>query len=390
MRIAIGVHGRFHAFPLAEAMGASGHDVAVFTNYPAGMCERFGLNPSRASSFVPHAAFARIGRAVVGGGSAEWFDRLEHESFGRWLADQVQGEGFDVLHAFSGVAEEAFEGLAGSSTLRSLMRGSAHIRTQARILEEEERRAGVPIERPGRWITGREVREYALADQIVVLSGFAERSFLEEGVDTRRVDRVPPGVVVASFAPTSEEREARRRRILDGSPLRLLFVGNLTFQKGLIDLAEIHRRLRKGRFEFRLVGSVGREEESFLAASGLAPVVSPRVPEWQLRNEYASADVLLLPSVHDGFAVVLAQAAVAGLALVATENTGAAEVLETGAPGWALPIRQPARFVERLEWCEANRTRLVEMIDRGSAAEAGVSWAEAAEELVRTWQRRRS
>lgn len=390
MRIAIGVHGRLHAFPLGEALAALGHDVTVFTNYPEGLCDRFGLNPSRVRSFVPHAALARLGRVAMGGRRAEWFDRLLHESFGRWLGDQVRGEGFDVLHVFSSVAEEAFEALAGSSTLRSLVRGSAHIVTQARILEEEERRAGVPIERPGRWVTERELREYALCDQIVVLSRFAERSFLEEGADPKKVERVPPGVNFTAFSPTSDERRARRTRLLAGSPIHLLFAGNLTFQKGLIDLAAIHRQLPQGKYELRLVGHSEKEEERFLAASGLGRFVKPRVPEWKLREEYTWADVFLLPSVHDGFAVVLAQAAAAGLAIISTENTGAAEVLEAGAPGWVVPIRQPERFVERLEWCEANRFRLAEMLDRDAGAGTGRSWLQAGEELVQTWRRRRS
>ena len=42
LKIAIGVHGRFHAFELGRALLELGADVRVFTNYPAFIAERFG------------------------------------------------------------------------------------------------------------------------------------------------------------------------------------------------------------------------------------------------------------------------------------------------------------------------------------------------------------
>ena len=66
------------------------------------------------------------------------------------------------------------------------MRGSAHIVTQARLLEEEERRVGELQDRPSQWMIAREQREYELVDAIVVLSTFSYSTFLwERGIKRR-------------------------------------------------------------------------------------------------------------------------------------------------------------------------------------------------------------
>ena len=58
MKIAIVVHGRFHAFDLARELSPR-HDVTVFTNYPKWAARRFGLVPDQVRSFWPHGIASR-------------------------------------------------------------------------------------------------------------------------------------------------------------------------------------------------------------------------------------------------------------------------------------------------------------------------------------------
>ena len=109
-----------------------------------------------------------------------------HRLFGRWAAARIAREHWDVVHWFSGISEEILRATTGHADLRMMVRGSAHIRTQARLLEEEELRTGVKVDRPSRWMIAREEREYALADRILVLSRFARDSFVAEGVSPDR------------------------------------------------------------------------------------------------------------------------------------------------------------------------------------------------------------
>src|SRR4029079_10322705 len=116
-----------------------------------------------------------------------------HKWFSRWAARKVRMLDVNAIHAFSGISEELMSSVAGRPIVKSLVRGSAHIRTQARLLEEEQARCGANMDHPSAWRVAREEREYAMADMIFVLSSFARNSFEAEGVLRKKVRLVPLG-----------------------------------------------------------------------------------------------------------------------------------------------------------------------------------------------------
>lgn len=381
MKIAIVVQGRFHAFQLTRALVARGHDVTLMTNYPTRAVDRWGVPRSCVRSFWVHGVLQRAVekmRLPVG-------DARIHRLFGRWAARRLRGGSWDAVHIWSGIAEEALNELKTTSTRTLLMRGSAHIRTQSRLLEEEEERAGVRLDRPrqGSWITAREEREYELADDVVVLSSFALDSFLEEGVPADKVRLLLLGSDLDAFRPPPEVVEARCDRILSGAPLRVLYVGALSFRKGMLDITAMLRSPGGGRFRFRLVGAVTPEVATLVKDLGSQAEVVSRQPESRLPDSYAWGDVFVFPTIEDGFPVVLAQAQAAGLPIIATENCSAPDLVSDGASGWVLPIRNPDAFIDRLVWCDENRADLAAMVRSIYDRFVPRSWDDVAEDFDR-------
>src|SRR5207248_7551565 len=116
-----------------------------------------------------------------------------------------------------------------------------------------------PQDRPSPWIIAREEREYALADAIVVLSTFAHRTFVAEGVSPKKLLLLPLGARLDAFCPAPAVVEARCQRILSGEPLRVLYVGAISFRKGMWALAAMIRKLSDDSFRFRFVGPLSPE-----------------------------------------------------------------------------------------------------------------------------------
>jgi hypothetical protein len=175
MKIAVVVHGRFHAFDLARALLARGHELTLFTNYPRWAAERFDLPGDRVQGFWLHGVLVRLNDRLPSRPFAEARQAFLHRLFGRWAQARLARESWDVVYIWSGVAEESLRHLPRDcASVRLLVRGSAHIRTQRRLLREEEARTGAPQDCPTGWIVAREEREYALADAVVVLSTFAQ------------------------------------------------------------------------------------------------------------------------------------------------------------------------------------------------------------------------
>jgi glycosyltransferase involved in cell wall biosynthesis len=377
VKMAIAVQGRFHAFHLACALLERGHDVTVLTNYPRWAAGRFGLPRERVCSFWVHGvlvrALDRLDPKSVWAGAEPWL----HSLFGRWAARTLAAEHWDVVHLWSGIAEESLKHPTGGR-LRLVMRGSSHVRTQARLLAEEERRTGVRQDRPSPWRIAREEREYAMADRIVVLSSFAQRTFLEEGIPAERLRVVSLGANVEKFRPALEAVRARQRRLISGAPLRVLYVGAMSFRKGLWDLAETVRSLGRDGFEFRFVGPQSVEARPIVAELRGAVSMEPKVQEAVLPEIYAWGDVFVFPSIEDGYAAVVAQAAAGALPILTTTNCAGPDMIHVGENGWIVPIRAPETLVERLRWCAAHRNELASMVSRIYERFQPRDWSEVA------------
>jgi glycosyltransferase involved in cell wall biosynthesis len=284
--------------------------------------------------------------------------------FGRWAAARIEKESWDAVVLWSGVAEETLQALSGGPVLRLVHRCSAHIATQARLLKEEEVRTGAPQDRPTAWMMAREQREYQQADAVVVLSTFSYNTFISEGYRPEKLYIVLSGADINDFRPDPQVIEDRCARILSGEPIRILNVGNFSFQKGVWDMAEIIRGLGRERYVFRFVGSVASEASAL--ASDLEPLATfiPKQPQSKLPTQYAWGDIFILPTIQDGFQTVLGQAAASGLPILTTANGAGLDIVREGESGWVLPIRNPESFIERLRWCDSHREELASMACR--------------------------
>jgi glycosyltransferase involved in cell wall biosynthesis len=367
MRIAIVVHGRFEAFDLARELLRRGNEVTVYTNYPGWAAGRFGVAAQHVRSFATHGVLTRALGRLGGPALLRRYEAQLHTLFGRWAAQALRDHRWDVVNAFSGIAEELLVSSAIQARLRMVVRASSHIRVQDRLLREEESRTGAQLDRPSPWMIAREEREYALADAIRVLSSFARETFLSEGVPEHKVKLVISGVDTRAFRASPADLHQRCARVLAGAPLRVLSVGTFGYRKGAWDTAAVVRNLNRERHTFSFVGPIAAEAAALARQLQNDVTFAPKRPESELSQTYAWGDIFLLPTIEDGFPAVLAQAAAAGLPIVTTPNGAGEDLVADGENGWIVPIRQPHLIAERLRWADAHRLELAQMIRTGSA-----------------------
>lgn len=378
LKIAIVVQGRLHAFDLAREFVKLGHDVTLFTNYPAFVAARFGIPKNCVRSFLAHGVWTRAGWRFLPKRLHPRLEQISNAAFGRWAARTVRAGDWDVVLAFSGVAEETFRDLEGRRPLRVLHRGSSHIAVQRRILDEEQARTGAYIDKPSDWIIAREMREYDQADVIHVMCDFAVKSFLEENVDAGKLYKLPLGVEISSFRPPPEIIEERCRRILSGAPLRVLNVGSFSLRKGAYDWVKAIAQLPQSLLKLRFVGPIAPD------ATELAERIADRVelrgklPQHDLPQEYLWGDVFVLPTLEDGFALVLTQALASGLPIISTPNCSGSDLIGDSGAGWIIPIRSPEAIVERLRWLDQHRAELAAAVQKTCQRPGYIDWAESA------------
>jgi starch synthase len=241
--------------------------------------------------------------------------------FDRWAASHL-GEP-SVINGLSGFATETLSRASGRGVTVFCDRGSWHILEQQRVLNEEADRIGAPQERFDPFIVDRELREYQLADRILVPSESARQSFIRRDIDAGRVVKVPYGVDISAFSVPIEER----------CPGAVVSVAAVSLRKGQHHLIQAFRMLGTRNASLTLVGPVtpGWDKRLHLDQAGVratGPVSRSRVIE-----ELQRASVFVLASIEEGLALVIAQAMACGLPVIATEATGIRELITDGVEG---------------------------------------------------------
>jgi glycosyltransferase involved in cell wall biosynthesis len=220
-------------------------------------------------------------------------------------------------------------------------RGCSHMAWKEALLESEYARVGVTW--PGRTRTyDREIAEYERADLIVVPSAFARDSFVASGVDQAKLAVVPYGVSLDVFSPV--------QRMPDGV-FEVLFVGALSVRKGAHDLLAAFEAFECSRKRLTIAGAIADDIRSILGSRLAAPDVRclGPIPQGRLKQVMGGSDVLVLPSIEEGLALVQAEALACGCPIIATTNTGAADLITDGVEGFIVPIRSPQTVAERLQ-----------------------------------------
>jgi glycosyltransferase involved in cell wall biosynthesis len=113
-----------------------------------------------------------------------------------------------------------------------------------------------------------------------------------------------------------------------------------------------------GKAEFRMAGALDVTTHAQQLLSTHINLLGA-VPRSEIHQQFAWADVFLLPSICEGSATVCYEALSFGLPVIATPNTGS--VVRDGIDGFVVPIRNAESIVERLERFDSDRDLLAFM-----------------------------
>ncbi|NMO89053.1 glycosyltransferase family 4 protein [Actinomycetospora sp. TBRC 11914] len=167
------------------------------------------------------------------------------------------------------------------------------------------------------------------------------------GVPDERVVALPnPVEWPAALPPVAAAPEER---------VLAVFLGRLGARKGIYDLVEACARLApRQRRRLRLVAAGDGEVEEVRAAvaeAGVGDVVEPA--GWLDRPERDAllrrAQVLVLPSTHEGLPMAVLEAMACGVVPVVTPVGALPEVVQDGVNGAVVPVGDPAALARTLE-----------------------------------------
>ncbi len=299
------------------------------------------------------------------------------------------GERVDVVHTWP---------LAGLETLRVakrlgittvVERPNAHTRYAYEAVARECERLGVALP-PGQEHAynasklHKEEAEYDLADHLLCPSDFVARTFREEGFAPDRLVRHTYGYDERRYFPTPGERAGQPGA--EAQPgLNALFVGVCAVRKGLHFALEAWLRSpASGTGVFRIAGEFLPQYEARLADMLSHPSVHVLGHRDDVPELMRGSDVLMLPSIEEGSALVCTEAIGSGcVPLVSDASTG---VCVDGRDALVHRVGDVDALTRHLSLLDADRDRLAELRAACLAAAPGLTWTMAGRRLLQVYE----
>jgi glycosyltransferase involved in cell wall biosynthesis len=346
---------KFHAFAMAEQFEKHGVLLKFFTTFSSqrnALFQKFVRRVDKEA--IPKMKFETnllIATCIKLFPSSAFF---WNNIFDKWVAYRLRFDGdFDVFIGWSGMSLHSIRHAKKLGKITILERGSSHIVFQNNILKNEYAKFNISFS-INKKIIEKELQEYQEADYISIPSNFVKNSFIEMGISESKLLLNPYGVNTNNFDNALLDSNSNKK-------LKLLYLGNLSFRKGLPYLFEALKSLKKYEidYEMHFIGSISEDFKEFCNLNkDINWKFHGHIPHHQLKSILLSFDMAIHPSLEEGLSMVIAQLLASGIPVIATTNTGGEELIKDGFNGFIIPIRNSNAITEKIKEINNNRSLL--------------------------------
>ncbi|MBN2603513.1 MAG: glycosyltransferase family 4 protein [Candidatus Thermoplasmatota archaeon] len=222
------------------------------------------------------------------------------------------------------------------------------------------------------------LEEIKFTDFLLCPSSFIAESYIAQGYSSEKVKIIPWSVDTSLFYPILNQKK--------DSVFRLIFVGQLSLRKGILDLLQAWDELSLSNGELLIAGQIDQQIKDKLKFQSNVKYLGA-VPHDELNRYYNKSNLFVLPTLEDGFGYVCLEAMAAGLPVIVTENTGAKDAVIEEKTGWIIPPSD----IEQLKKTILKAYRNPELCKKMGATSAtqmkkNYTWKNYADKLIQFYQ----
>ncbi|SFZ94028.1 Glycosyltransferase involved in cell wall bisynthesis [Flaviramulus basaltis] len=170
----------------------------------------------------------------------------------------------------------------------------------------------------------RKDNELALADRIFVASTFTAKTLKEYPGQLAPIKVIPYG-----FPKPIKNRVYN----IGERPIKLLFVGGLSQRKGIANMFTAVNNLLP-HVELTVIGRKSTNDCEALNDALIKYKWIPSLPHDEVLKQMQEHDVLLFPSLFEGFGLVITEAMSQGTPVITTDRTAGPDLIEHDVNGW--------------------------------------------------------
>lgn len=216
--------------------------------------------------------------------------------------------------------------------------------------------------------------EIRSADRIFVASSFTASTLKDFPGKLAPIEVIP-----YSFPIVGADREYLS--VKKNTPLKLLFVGGLSQRKGIADLFAAVDALGK-HVELTVVGRKASDDCPALDLALSKHRWIQSLPHNEVLKIMRQHDVLVFPSLFEGFGLVITEAMSQGTPVITTDRTAGPDLIEHGKNGWIVEAGSTVALQQAIEELIGQPEIIIETGKRAMQTARKRSWEQYGEELA--------
>jgi glycosyltransferase involved in cell wall biosynthesis len=187
----------------------------------------------------------------------------------------------------------------------------------------------------------------------------------QEHYNSSSIKLLSNGVNVEKYKRSEDLREKTRLELGLKDEIVLLYVGRISFDKGIYELLDALKNIsktRQNKMKLCLVGSILPDEEMKLNAKINQLKIKDKIifcgQQDNVVPYYCAADIFVLPSYHEGLPLALLEAMSMGLPVIVSNIGGMVEIVEEGRNGLFVPPKDANSLKGKINWSLDNPKEL--------------------------------
>ncbi|MFO8053396.1 MAG: glycosyltransferase [Candidatus Omnitrophota bacterium] len=223
------------------------------------------------------------------------------------------------------------------------------------------------------WYIDRLKQEPLEANYCIAASSFTKKTLVEAGIPSSKIFILPLGVDLEQFKFKERSKEMQ---------FNILFVGGVGQRKGIKYLLDAYEKIKTNNTSLKIVGPIVGSSNQLFKKKYLFDYLGILKPV-EVCSIMHQCHVLVLPSLFEGFGLVVLEAMATGIPVIASENSIGPDIIEEGKEGFILKPEDVEGLRKKLEFLKNNRKKLIKMGEAAAKKAKKYSWIEYRKRLKR-------
>lgn len=211
------------------------------------------------------------------------------------------------------------------------------------------------------------IQEVIDSDAFFAPSQVVKRSLMYVGANETSIKIIPYGVDINKFKYVHKQKHVL--------PLKLLFVGQVNYRKGIHHLLKVIRQFKSSEVTVSLAGEYDKRSELYLQYKDYENInFLGFVTRDVLAEHYQNSDMFIFPTLGEGYGLVVLEALSTGTPVITSDLAGGNDAITDGENGFVFKAGDDEELKEVIQYMIDHIDSIPDMSTKARESVKELSW----------------